>query len=333
MAGKQSIVIFCTMLALLALSSVERSAGKKEPVARKSDIPFIKCDVCQEMAKHLVRQFKKKKDEEKKLKEIQVIEMVERLCDPKRDEGEWILRLDMVESGTKLKLVEQAAVGECGTECKTIQKACVQVMGEHDTDIAETLFAKEMTRAALSKLLCNDLSKACLRKVPPLPKDRAPGEEFVEADAEKVKMDKMVQGMNDIPGAPKMKMYSRDDLMKSTLPGMGLGGDEDEDEDDEEDAPLSKAAKPSGTLHRSAPSQASSTSQASSKKASSETTKTAEATVAETVTNKVQRVALDVAETVKLRTRQAYKVAKDGAQQTFDMASKWFNKVTAKTEL
>lgn len=45
-----------------------------------------------------------------------------------------------------------------------------QVMGEHDTDVAEYLYKAGSTRAGVMKLLCKDLSKACVSKLPPLPK-------------------------------------------------------------------------------------------------------------------------------------------------------------------
>lgn len=45
-----------------------------------------------------------------------------------------------------------------------------QVMGEHDTDVAEYLYKTSSTRAGVMKLLCKDLSKACVAKLPPLPK-------------------------------------------------------------------------------------------------------------------------------------------------------------------
>ena len=35
---------------------------------------------------------------------------MEQLANPSKDEGEWIAKIDLVESGTKLKLVEQASV-------------------------------------------------------------------------------------------------------------------------------------------------------------------------------------------------------------------------------
>ena len=41
------------------------------------------------------------------LSELEVLEIVEQLANPSKDEGEWIAKIDLVESGIKLKLVEQ----------------------------------------------------------------------------------------------------------------------------------------------------------------------------------------------------------------------------------
>jgi hypothetical protein len=43
-------------------------------------------------------------------------------------------------------------------------------MGDHDTDVAEYLYKAGATRAGVIKLLCKDLSKACVGKLPRLPK-------------------------------------------------------------------------------------------------------------------------------------------------------------------
>ena len=43
-------------------------------------------------------------------------------------------------------------------------------MGDHDTDVAEYLYKAGATRAGVVKLLCKDLSKACVGKLPRLPK-------------------------------------------------------------------------------------------------------------------------------------------------------------------
>jgi hypothetical protein len=35
---------------------------------------------------------------------------------------------------------EQPEAGVCGTECKTIAKAAEEIVGDHDTDVAEMLW-------------------------------------------------------------------------------------------------------------------------------------------------------------------------------------------------
>ena len=42
--------------------------------------------------------------------------------------------------GTKLLLEEQPEAGVCGTECKTIARAAEEIVGDHDTDVAEMLW-------------------------------------------------------------------------------------------------------------------------------------------------------------------------------------------------
>ena len=42
--------------------------------------------------------------------------------------------------GSKLVLEEQPEAGVCGSECKTIAKAALEIVGDHDTDIAEMLW-------------------------------------------------------------------------------------------------------------------------------------------------------------------------------------------------
>ena len=78
--------------------------------------------------------------------ELEVLEMVEKMGNPSKDEGEWIARIDLVESGKALKLEEQEELGKCDSECKTVQKAVEDILGEHDTDMAEKLW---LVRASL----------------------------------------------------------------------------------------------------------------------------------------------------------------------------------------
>ncbi|KAI3775572.1 hypothetical protein L1987_50151 [Smallanthus sonchifolius] len=48
-------------------------------------------------------------------------------------EADWILKVDIVEEGDRLELVEQDSEGQCGSECKTIERACQEVIGYLNT--------------------------------------------------------------------------------------------------------------------------------------------------------------------------------------------------------
>ena len=65
---------------------------------------------------------------------------MERITDPTKEQGEWIAKVDLVESGDQLQVVEQSQLGDCGVECKTVQKAAEEIVGDHDTDLAEELW-------------------------------------------------------------------------------------------------------------------------------------------------------------------------------------------------
>lgn len=224
------------LIFVFAVLAGQSMAAPKKPiaVARREDIPYIKCGVCEQIVKQLDRQVtnKRKQIAPKRLSEYQIIELAENICNLKKEEGDWLLYLDIVEDGDKLKLVEQEQEGDCNAECKTIERTCQEVIGYHDTDVAEFLFKSEPQSPALLKFLCNDLSKACLVKPPPVPKDRAPGEPFVPKSSKEAEMEKILRSMSDMPGASNMKMYSKDDLMN--MPNFG-SNEEDEDDEDEDD--------------------------------------------------------------------------------------------------
>jgi hypothetical protein len=59
--------------------------------------------------------------------EIEIIEIAENVCNLKKQEADWMLKIDIVEKGDKLELVEQDEEGHCNAECKTIERACQEV--------------------------------------------------------------------------------------------------------------------------------------------------------------------------------------------------------------
>ncbi|KAK8931143.1 hypothetical protein KSP39_PZI016137 [Platanthera zijinensis] len=224
-----SLLFFFTYLVSLPHACAKKKAVSA--VARKEDIPFINCHVCEKISHQIYNQVKDKESKisPRKISEYDVIEIAENVCNLKKAEADWILQIDIVEKGDKLELVEQGVEGHCNSECKTIERACQEIIGYSDTDVAEFVFSSKPSRESLVKYLCNDLSRACTVKAPPVPKGRVPGETFAAKPTKDAEMEKLLRSMEGMPGAPGMKMYSRDDLMNNNI------DDDEEDSDDDDD--------------------------------------------------------------------------------------------------
>ena len=227
--ARVALVLLLTFL-LAPIAAV--AAAKKPPPARgvKSDVKYVKCAVCQEVAKTLHRVAAKvREDKGKKLTEADVLEKVEKVCDPDAEEGEWLITHDLVERGKRLDMKHMGGkFGECGAECKTMQMACERIVSDRDTDVAEMLFTDgaSLARAGIQAKLCNDANEkaysACRKPAPALPKTRPKGPAFKEKDKKDVEMARLMKSMKGM-GMGGMEMFSRDNM-----PGMG-GGDDDDD--------------------------------------------------------------------------------------------------------
>ncbi|GJN29632.1 hypothetical protein PR202_gb17881 [Eleusine coracana subsp. coracana] len=252
MARRATALLLAVVFAAALLSPfAAAAAGQKKPAtaARREDIPYIQCQVCERIAREISAQVAKKQQAlppSKKVPEIEIIDIAENVCNLKKQEADWMLRIDIVEKGDKLELVEQQEEGHCNAECKTIERACQEVMGYADTDVAEYIYKNKPPVDELVKFLCKDLSKACAKAPPPVPKDRVPGEPFAAKPSKDAEMEKILRSMEGMPGAPSMKMYSRDDLMKNNF---GAEDDEEDDEDKEDNFPknLGKVLKDQGS--------------------------------------------------------------------------------------
>ncbi|RHN53145.1 hypothetical protein MtrunA17_Chr6g0488281 [Medicago truncatula] len=218
---KERIFFYRLVVPVAIASWIPLSHCAKKPVgiARKEDVPYIKCQVCEILAKQLYQQVQSKKAEisPKKISEYQIIEIAENVCNLKKVEADWILRIDIVEKADRLELEEEHdSEGQCNSECKTVERACQEVMGYSDTDVAEYLYSCKPDIDSLTNYLCKDLSKSCNTKPPPVPKvfqTRTPGEPFVAKSSNEAEMEKLLKSMEGMPGVPDMKMYSSDDLM------------------------------------------------------------------------------------------------------------------------
>ncbi|KAF8087250.1 hypothetical protein N665_0593s0012 [Sinapis alba] len=245
------VLIAVTTLSLLASSVLlpVSNAAKLSSAPRKEDVPYIKCQVCEKLASRLHQLVKEKQLQisPKKISEYEIIEIAENVCNLKKEEADWMLKIDIVEKGDKLQLVEQEEEGMCNSECKTIEAACQKVIGYSDTDVAEYLYKSKPDLASLVNHLCKDLTDACSKNPPPVPKDRVPGETFVAKPSKDAEMDKIMRSMQGMPGAPGMKVYSREDIEKYK-DNPGKFGKEDEDEDDEDEEEDEKFPKNLGKV-------------------------------------------------------------------------------------
>ncbi|OIW09203.1 hypothetical protein TanjilG_11341 [Lupinus angustifolius] len=204
--GLEPFVFICVIKKMKALLwfvavslvvSISHCSKKPVGIARKEDIPYIKCQVCEKLGKELHQQVQKKQAEisPKKISEYQIIEITENSCNLKKSEADWILRIDIVEKGDRLELVEQDSEGQCNSECKTIERACQEVLGYSDTDVAEYLYKSKPNVDSLRNYLCKDLTKTCSTNPPPVPKDRTPGEPFVAKSDKEAEMEKILKSM------------------------------------------------------------------------------------------------------------------------------------------
>lgn len=223
------VCLLSTCVCLLALTTAFSPQGSDERAVR-SDIQYIRCGVCEALAKNAHRQIKTLRDERTKpgkLSEIEILEKIEKMTDPVAEEGEWITRTDLVQRGSALILEEQPTLGVCGAACKTIARAAEEILGEHDTDLGEVLWKGEAGRAGVTAWLCKEITASCLHEPPPLPRGRKPSAPFQKVDKEELNMQRMMAAMEGT--GMRSSLYSRDEAER--MAGMPEG-DEDSDEDE-----------------------------------------------------------------------------------------------------
>lgn len=229
----RSQAFFCACLlficSLLVTAKAQLSSSTPKAAPRRDDIKYIKCQVCELLAKHAYKQAKelvKSSTPSRPVTEERVIELVEKLANPLKDEGEWVSQIDLVEDGKKLLVKEMGETGECGEECKTVERAAQDILDVHDTDMGEALFVGKKSRSQFSNWLCYELTNSCTKKPPALSKKRTPGPEFKKADPEKIKMDRMLAGMEE--QGMRGNMYTRDEAIQKYMSEQAAGADDDD---------------------------------------------------------------------------------------------------------
>lgn len=204
----------------------------------RSDVKYIKCEVCSQVANSGVSATNEL-ETGRNFDTIQVLDMVESLCNYEQNAGKWMLKIDLVERLRKLRLIEQEGQQDCKRECHTMSLACSDVLDGIETELAERLYAlrkdgKEVQVKDVEDWLCakrTGASDACRKAPPMLPKDREPGPPF---EAKSEKDIKMANLMEQIRAANPGNDMGLNMMNAGDMEGMGMGDDDDDDDDDKE---------------------------------------------------------------------------------------------------
>lgn len=151
-------LLFLVCLGVLLQASI---AKPKLGQVVKEDLPHISCDVCETSTSELCEtvQSVRSLSPKGKLSEVDIVVLIEAICDPLSPTGEWIRKIDIIESTLKdkqlLALIEPGGKAKCGNECATLAKSC------------RNLFHEEIDADDLSALLWKNKVTPAELKVPP----------------------------------------------------------------------------------------------------------------------------------------------------------------------
>ena len=226
------------LVAFLLAAALPCAAAKKQkaPPARavKSDLKYVRCQVCEEVAKVLSREASTLREEKgAKLTEADVLEKVEKVCDVETVEGEWLLKHDLVEKGDAL------AIGAHGRgRLRQVQLRVQDDAARVREDRRRPRHGRR--RGALHRRRGDEArrrdpvpvprrgrnsARRVPQETPKLPKDRPAGPKFEPVDKKDIDMQRMMKTMRDA-GMGGMQMYGRDD-MDAMMSGDYDDGDED----------------------------------------------------------------------------------------------------------
>merc|ERR1740120_256081 len=125
---------------------------------------------------------------------------VDNLCLPKKDEGKWILKLDISRDNpdAQLSIVKQDKIGQCREECKLLQVACYKAIEGKE----ETVVSMLRKLAGLAKLQNTICDKPCGKKS--IKKLEGWTDEKFEEDKDAA-INSLLDSMKGMPGMENMK--------------------------------------------------------------------------------------------------------------------------------
>jgi len=192
---------------------------------------YLGCTVCKLAVEEIWKEALRLREEApyKKPSEDMYQDSIQQICDPIKDLGEWVAMYDITQSerGAPLKMEKQEYMCECRRECRTIQKACENIINEHMEDMAESLYKRDAsTLEKFSNRVCTKWAEACPSKTPKT--YLHPNEHFMPLDEEMWRMRRMQDVINDQAKKHKKQPVQFVDPMQSAY----FGDDEDFEPDE-----------------------------------------------------------------------------------------------------
>ena len=192
---------------------------------------YLGCTVCKLAVEEIWKEALRLREEApyKKPSEDMYQDSIQQICDPIKDLGEWVAMYDITQSerGAPLKMEKQEYMCECRRECRTIQKACENIINEHLEDMAESLYKRDAsTLEKFSNRVCTKWAEVCPSKTPKT--YLHPNEHFMPLDEEMWRMRRMQDVINDQAKKHKKQPVQFVDPMQSAY----FGDDEDFEPDE-----------------------------------------------------------------------------------------------------
>jgi len=169
----------------------------------KAAISHVQCAVCKMAMKEVRTHVKESQVDD----EDTLTDYVEKLCLPKKDEGKWILKLDISRDrpDAQLSIVKQDKVGQCNEECKILQVACYKAIDGKEEAVVSML----RESAGLAKMQNKICDKPCSTRS--IKKLEGWTDEKFEEDKDAA-INSLLDSMKGMPGMDNMKMYKPGDI-------------------------------------------------------------------------------------------------------------------------
>ena len=238
-----SLCATVSLLLLIVVDGLKKRAPEPKPRVLTPDLPFIKCDVCEALAFHLVEQAgelspappaqgkisSKKKRTVSRISEGDVGDILENVCLEDTKQGSWLGTYDIVTYKGVIGLRPMGGPGKCKRECQTIVQSCHDILDSIDLNDLQVAVWKETARDKLARALCDDWSESCPRvQDVKHPMQRKVNEKFVLKTEQEIQMEETLAKMAAMGMAGTVK--SREDMLKQGPDGLPLEPKEEEDE-------------------------------------------------------------------------------------------------------